>query len=135
MSKKIFIIIIVAIYAMGLTISGPLKVVAGNPIKPISGNITLYITGHIRVLTSPTALLSPVSGAKVTLVSTNKKRTFISETQTDKDGSYNFEKLGPGKYIVQPQDAAYTFSPSEQLVHLIRMAFSNIDFLAIPRSK
>lgn len=84
-SDKSFVLIISALLAFGLAASVPTLA---------QTSATTSITGHVK---DPQG--ANVPGATVTLYS--RERTSSLTTTTDPTGSYRFEKLAPGEYLVE----------------------------------
>lgn len=70
---------------------------------------TTTITGHVK---DPQGANLP--GATVTLY--GRQRTFSLTTTTDSSGSYRFEKLAPGEYLVEAEAEGFASASAKQLV-------------------
>jgi vitamin B12 transporter len=70
---------------------------------------TTSITGHVK---DPQGANLP--GATVTLYA--RERTFSLTTTTDSSGTYRFEKLAPGEYLVEAKAEGFASAGAKQLV-------------------
>ena len=72
-------------------------------------NATTSITGHVK---DPQG--ANVPGATVTLY--GRERTFSLTTTTDSTGTYHFEKLAPGEYLLEAQAEGFASASAQQVV-------------------
>ena len=84
-----------------------------------TGTSNATITGHVK---DPQGASLP--GATVTLYA--RERTFSLTTTTDSTGSYRFEKLAPGEYLVEAEARGFA-SPSAQRVVVERRQAATLD--------
>lgn len=97
---KTFVLIISAL-AMAFGLAGSVPTLAQT-------SATTSITGHVK---DPQG--ASVPGATVTLYS--RERTFSFTTTTDSTGSYRFEKLAPGEYLVEGAAQGFASGNAEQV--------------------
>jgi hypothetical protein len=91
--KALVVIVSVLALLVGHSVSVPAQTTS-------SGNIT----GQVK---DPQG--ASVPGANVSLY--NRERTFSLSTTTDSSGSYHFEKLGPGEYLIEAEAQGLASAP------------------------
>ena len=94
------LIVIVSVLLLALTHSGL--------VLAQSSGITT-VTGHVK---DPRGASLP--GATVTLYA--RERTFSLSTTTDSTGSYRFERLAPGEYLIEAEAEGFASASAQQLV-------------------
>ena len=75
----------------------------------LAQNSTTTITGHVK---DPEGANLP--GATVTLY--GRERTFSLTTTTDSTGTYRFERLAPGEYLVEAEEEGFASANAQQVV-------------------
>src|SRR6266853_56461 len=86
---------------------GILLMLAQSVLAQTSSNVT--ITGHVK---DPQGASLP--GATVTLYA--RERTLRLSTVTDSSGTYRFERLAPGEYLVEASAEGLASASAKQLV-------------------
>lgn len=73
----------------------------------------------------------PVGGVRLLLFAVTNPNSPIQSTQTSLlGGSYRFDDVAPGEYVVYPQDNRYLFEPIEQRVEVVESDVANVNFVA-----
>src|SRR6266403_3791564 len=96
------LVVIVFAFAFALTQSAPAFAQTKN-------NSSTTITGHVK---DPQGANLP--GANVTLYA--RERTFRLTTTTDSTGTYRFERLAPGEYLVEAEAEGFASTRAQQVV-------------------
>jgi iron complex outermembrane receptor protein len=96
--KALVVIVSVLALLVGHSVSVPAQTTS-------SGNIT----GQVK---DPQG--ASVPGANVSLY--NRERTFSLSTTTDSSGSYHFEKLGPGEYLIEAKAQGLASATAQQVI-------------------
>src|SRR6266513_2468310 len=90
------LVVVVCALAFALTESAP-------ALAQIKGNNNTSLTGQVK---DPQGASLP--GATVTLYA--RERTFSLTTTTDSTGSYRFERLAPGEYLIEAESVGFASS-------------------------
>ena len=100
--KNRSLVVIVFALAFALTQSTP-------AFAQTAGNSSTTITGHVK---DPQGASLP--GATVTLYA--RERTFRLTATTDSTGTYHFERLAPGEYLVEAQAEGFASATAQRVV-------------------
>src|SRR5438876_9084191 len=100
--KNRSLVVIVFALAFALTQSTP-------AFAQTAGNSSTTIAGHVK---DPQGASLP--GATVTLYA--RDRSFSLTTTTDSSGTYRFEKLAPGQYLVEAEAQGFASANAQQVI-------------------
>src|SRR5229473_262201 len=96
--------LIVIVFALAFVLAQ-----SGLALAQAQGSSNTTITGHVR---DPQGASLP--GATVTLYA--RERSFRLSTTTDSTGTYRFERLAPGEYLVEAEAEGFASASARQVV-------------------